>query len=107
MRIPISLPLMGHIISVQVVAPEAWPHGDDVVGLWNPGTHEIFLHGNLTGTKLEQCFFHELQHAVLDMMGHKLARNEAFVDQSSSLWHQALSGARYARRKKPTNDMGQ
>lgn len=101
-RIPSSVPMMGHTIKVITYAADTWPHGDDCVGMWEPATHQISLHGSLTGTALEQVFFHELTHAALTLMSHKLSHSEVFVDTLASLFHQALSGARYPsnRRKK-------
>lgn len=95
MKIPSSVPLLGHIISVKKVQVKDWKHGDAVVGLWDPMTHAIELRADYSGSKMEQTFFHELTHAVLHLMGHRLAHNEAFVDQFASLMHQALTGARY------------
>lgn len=78
---------------------ETWPHGEECVGLWNPGTNEISINARMTGKSREQVFLHELTHAVLDGMSHKLARNEVFVDQFACLMHQALTGARYASKR--------
>jgi hypothetical protein len=100
MRIPSSFPLFGDAVTVEIVPVESWPHGDDVVGLWTPFSSTISLRGDLRGSALEQTFFHEMIHAVLDGMGHKLARKESFVDQLASLMHQALTGAKYARKPK-------
>lgn len=100
MRIPASFKLMGHTITVRDVPIESWQHGEDCVGQWLPAENAIDLRGDQSGTVREQIFFHELQHAVLGMMGSKLTDNEVFVDQSASLWHQALSTAKYPRRKR-------
>jgi hypothetical protein len=99
-RIPSAIPIMGHVITVTTYAASDWPHGDDCEGLWDPSVHQISLHGDLTGTKREQVFFHELTHAALTLMSHKLAYNEVFVDQFASLMHQALSGAKYPSNRK-------
>lgn len=99
-RIPSAIPMMGHVITVTTYAASEWPHGDDCEGLWDPAAQQISLHGDLAGTKREQVFFHELTHAVLTLMSHKLAYNEVFVDQFASLIHQALAGAKYPSRRK-------
>jgi hypothetical protein len=99
-RIPTSFPLFGDSVRVEIVPLAEWPHGDDVVGLWAPFTGTISIRDDLKGEKREQAYFHELTHSVLDGMGHKLARNEAFVDQFASLLHQAITGAKYARKPK-------
>ena len=101
MRIPADLPLFGQRITVSIVTAEDWPHGE-TVGMWDPANNTIWLHAAYSGTKREQVFFHELTHAMLDFIGHALCHDEAFVEQLSSLLHQALSGARYRRAPKRT-----
>ena len=98
MKIPASIPLLGHRITVSIIPTEEWKHGDDCVGIWDPNNHRIELLREYDGTKLEQAFFHELFHAALHMMNHKLAVNEVFVDTLSALIHQALSGATYPKK---------
>ena len=98
--IPSTVPLLGHTIQVFVCPPEEWPHGDDCVGIWSPTDHQIHIHGGIDDSLKMHSFFHELLHAALDMMNHKLARNEAFVDQLAGLLHQALAGATYVKPKK-------
>lgn len=100
MRIPSSFPLFGKTINVTVYSAEEWPHSDDCVGLWQPSSNRISIHARLRGADREQALFHEMIHAILDGMSHKLARNEVFVDQFASLLHQALTGARYASKPK-------
>lgn len=101
MKLPGVLPLMGHIIPVTLYSADEWPHGDDYIGIWDPNRLAIDLNAEVDGTKLEQVFFHELTHAVLDVMNHRLSRNEAFVDQFASLLHQAITGATYLAAKRP------
>jgi hypothetical protein len=98
MRIPSSFPLFGDAVKVEIIPLAEWQHGDDVVGLWTPFTSTISIRGDLRGKALEQTFFHEKIHAILDGMGHKLARNESFVDQFASLLHQSTTGAKYKRK---------
>lgn len=97
MRIPITVPLLGHRITVTIIPAADWPHGE-TVGMWEPAKNAISLHADLSRTALEQTYLHELTHAALDQMAHRLSKNEAFVDQFASLLHQALTGARYARK---------
>lgn len=40
-------------------------------------------------------FWHELTHAVLHDMGHRLANNERFVEQFSTRLHKAVLTARF------------
>ena len=98
--IPTAVPLLGHNISVTIVPPDAWEHGEDCAGIWVPHLHVIQIHGGLDSSLQYHTFFHELMHACLDTMNHKLARNEAFVDQLAGLLHQALTGATYAKPKR-------
>ena len=103
MRIPSSFPLFGKTVTVTIYPVAKWPHGENTVGLWNPSKNSISIRGDQRGPCLEQTFFHEVTHAILDALSHKLARDEVFVDQFASLMHQALTGARYARKRKSTN----
>jgi hypothetical protein len=98
--IPATVPLLGHIITVNIVEPDKWEFGDECAGLWHPQGQQIYIHGGLEPSVQYHTFFHELCHAVLDMMSHKLARNEAFVDQLAGLLHQALVGATYNPAKR-------
>lgn len=101
--IPTHVPLLGHVIPVRVVRKADWKYDEDTMGIWDPRSNVIDLNDEFTGTQLEQCYFHELTHAMLDMLDHKLARNEQFVEQLSGLLHQAITGATYppaVRRKK-------
>lgn len=48
--------------------------------------------------KREECddtFWHELTHAILYEMGHKLYTNEKFVTQFSGLLTKAINSARF------------
>ena len=100
MRIPSSFPLFGKVVTVAIVPLADWQHGDDSVGLWNPQTYVIHVRGDQPQVAMEQTYLHEMSHAILDGMSHRLARNEAFVDNFANLLHQALTGARYARKRK-------
>ena len=104
MLIPTAIPLLGHRITVEVIHEKQWPHDKDTVGIWDPSSHKIQVLAEYDGTKLEQTYLHELVHAILDLMTHKLARNEQFVDTFSGLLHQAITGAEYppkGRKKRP------
>jgi hypothetical protein len=51
----------------------------------------IDLRNDLGDTELQQVFCHELVHAVLDEMKHKISYDEKFVDNFGSLLQQALT----------------
>ena len=97
--IPTTVPLMGHVIQVFVIPEAEWHYGADCAGIWLPATHQIHISDALDDSNKMHTFFHELLHAILDCMNHRLSRNEAFVDQLGGLLHQALAGATYAKPK--------
>lgn len=50
----------------------------------------------LSSDKINQTFYHELVHAILDSMNeYELSRNEKFVNTFSELLHQALKTFKY------------
>jgi hypothetical protein len=69
-----------------VATPEG---GGRHVGPHRP--HRIDLRNDLGDTELQQVFCHELVHAVLDEMKHKISYDEKFVDNFGSLLQQALT----------------
>jgi len=98
--IPHTVPLMGHVIQVFIIPKDQWPHGEETAGIWLPLEHQIHIYDGLDDSNKIHTFFHELLHACLDCMNHKLSRNEVFVDQLGGLLHQALVGATYAKPKR-------
>lgn len=88
--IPKRFQLLGHVITVRIVPKSRWRH-KDAVGIWEPDKLRISILGGQPMTALGQCFCHELTHAMLDMMSHKLSRDEQFVDQFAHLLHNALT----------------
>lgn len=95
MTIPKSVQLMGHRVSVQVFAHEDWKLKTEACGIYYPDVHEIHLIEN-PPSELEHAFYHELTHAILDMLSYdKLYGDEQFVDSFSGLLHQALKTAVY------------
>lgn len=93
MRIPKSFRLMAHTIKVRAVPEGKWKH-KDCVGFYNYEKQQIELRDG-GGTMPGHIFTHELTHAILSAMGHKLNHDEAFVDQFSGLLQQALETAKY------------
>lgn len=90
LNIPRRFKLHGHLISVRIVPLAKWRHPRTAVGMWDPASHRIDLRNDLGDTELQQVFCHELVHAVLDEMKHKISYDEKFVDNFGSLLHQAL-----------------
>ena len=88
MKIPSSIKLLGHTITVEVVSKREWDI-EDAVAVWIPQEYKIRLMRQ-PRARLSHAYLHELTHAVLDSMGHKLARDESFVDLFSGLMSQAL-----------------
>ena len=91
MKIPKSVKLMGHTITVEVVNKKDWDV-EGAVAIWIPDEYRIRLMRQ-PRARLAHAYLHELTHATLDAMGHKLSRNESFVDLFSGLLSQALETA--------------
>ncbi len=84
-RIPRRFQLLNHRITVRVLSKSEWPEKyADAVGVWDSSRTEILLLRQ-PRTQLRHCFWHEVTHAVLDMMGSKLSTNETFVDAFGGL----------------------
>jgi hypothetical protein len=99
--IPAQLQVAGQQITVRIVPPSKWPHGDDCEGVWWPAKRRIELLSTLKGQHREQRFLHELMHCVLDISGHEaLSRDEGFVDRVAHLLHQALTSCDFGRATK-------
>lgn len=92
-KIPSSFKLMAHTITVRVIPKKAWKY-EDSLGFWDPEKNEILLIKQ-PRTQLMHCFMHEVMHAVLDLMSHRQARDESFVDQVSGLLSQMMDTAEF------------
>lgn len=82
---------MGHTVSVMIVDAANWPY--DAHGFWDPGKNEILLVRQKRSMMLH-TFWHEVTHAILDMMSSRLSHNEVFVDQFGGLLAQVVESAR-------------
>lgn len=92
--IPRRFGIHGHRITVKILTPAGWTRHKfprDSVGIYDPTSHVIGLRSELGDTEMQQTFCHELTHALLDEMNHKLSFDEVFVDNFGSLLAQALS----------------
>jgi hypothetical protein len=84
-RIPRHFQLLNHRITVRVLPKSEWPEKyHDAVGVWDNAKCEILLLKQ-PRTVLRHTFWHEATHALLDMMGSKLSKNESFVDALGGL----------------------
>lgn len=96
--IPQTLQVAGQTITVKIVPPSRWAHGDDCEGVWWPSKRRIELLSSLKGSHREQRFLHELMHCVLDIAGHaELSNDEGLVDRVAHLLHQALTSCDFGR----------
>ena len=92
--IPREFNILGHRVRVKILTIRSWGRYKlprDAVGIWDPTSYVIALRSELGDTQIQQTFCHELTHAILDSMNHKLSNNETFVDNFGSLLAQALS----------------
>lgn len=76
--------------------------GKGVMGAvhYNLGTIQLATHSNTSNgryspSRLQETFWHEITHAILHDMGHKLHTNERFVTDFSSRLSKAISSARF------------
>jgi len=92
--IPRRFQIHGHQVTVKILPASGWKRlklPNDAVGIYDPTSHVIALRKELGDTETQQAFCHELTHALLDAMNHKLSFDEVFVDNFGSLMAQALS----------------
>jgi hypothetical protein len=91
MRIPRAFSLMGHRVTVEIVSKKDWPY-EDALAIWLPQEYKIFILRKRKALMVHS-FLHELMHAILDTLNHKLSRDEVFVDTVAGLLQQALETA--------------
>jgi hypothetical protein len=90
-RIPKSFRLLGHTITVHVLPRSRWPH-EDCVGLFDPASNHIYVMRQ-SKSQTAHSFWHEVTHAMLFYMNHKLYSNEQFVDQLGGLVAQVIASS--------------
>ena len=98
--IPANFQLMGRTIRVRIVPKSRWQHEENCVGYWAPDKGEIHVVAGHDEQLTQQIFCHELTHAILDCMNHKLARDEPFVDTFAGLLQQAWTTVKPRRKRK-------
>jgi Zn-dependent peptidase ImmA (M78 family) len=100
-RIPKSLQLLGHTITVRVLSKRDWEvltemneHIDEEdFGAWFQSQNLILIR-RTTKSLMLHTLYHELFHAVLDMMNSPLSNDEALVDNLAGLFSQAMGTAK-------------
>lgn len=98
-RIPKTLKLLNHTVTVRVVSPRDWEaieeenDLEDAVACWAPNL-DLILIKRQSKDQMLHALYHELTHAILDMMSDKLSYNEKFVDTFGGLLAQAMDTAR-------------
>ncbi len=92
-RIPQAFHLMGHRITVKVISNAEWKY-DDAMGIWEPSKNQISLRRQ-PRSMLRHTFWHEVTHAMLDVISHKLSGNEQFVDSIGGMLAQINDTAEY------------
>lgn len=99
MRIPKSFKLFG--TEIEIIFDTKRCDQNECWGLASFKERQIVLTKEANGTKLskeiiEQTFYHELMHMIMEVMEERdLRTNEKFINISSSLLHQAFKTAEY------------
>lgn len=90
-RVPSSFRLMGHTLHVHVITKRQWSM-TDCVAYFDPNANSIYVMRQGKSQVLH-AFWHEVTHAMLYFMGHKLYSNEQFVDQIGGFLAQIMDSA--------------
>lgn len=102
-RIPKSFKLFGHTLTVEVVPKSRWMErvaeitqqedgGAECVGLFDPMSNAIYLLKQ-SPSQLRHSLWHEITHAILYYLNHKLYSNEQFVDTVAGCIGQVIETA--------------
>lgn len=98
-KIPTKFNLFGKTITVKM--DQTLSYDADYCGVAKYRINEIRLQPNVKGiaipqTTVEQTFYHELVHFILDAMRkNDMSNDEQFVDVFAALLHQAMQTAEY------------
>ena len=87
-KIPNKFRYNGHTVSVRIVSPEVWQHGEDNVGCLDPCNMTIDLRADHCPSVLRQKFLHEVVHLMLLPINPQIAEDEQFVEQLSQAMNQ-------------------
>ncbi len=97
MKIPKKFQVFGETITVTF--SKDLSSGEDKIGQARLRENKLILQMPdevYPKDKIEQAFFHELVHIILDHIHEpKMSGNEAFVDRFASLLHQATKTMEY------------
>ena len=100
MIIPTHITVGSHKYSIHTL--QQMPHKGGMGTVhYDLGTIQLALHSNITQrpfstAQLQETFWHEVTHAILHDMGHKLHTNERFVTDFSSRLSKAITSAKFA-----------
>lgn len=98
-KIPKQFDIMGHTIKVCVINARDWetlsasyPALVDTVGLYS-GEVQLIIIKKAPQSIMLHTLYHEIMHAALHIMGHRLWENEKFVDQLGGILAQIETSA--------------
>lgn len=102
-RIPVSFQIFGQTYNVEY--DDTLRRNTENVGSCSPRQNKITLEPDQLPEQLEQCFLHELTHAILgELNENELYHNEKFVDTFAGALHQVLQSAKYDAGLRNEND---
>ena len=87
-NLPTSCEIIGNTIAIKYVRSLTDHDGTGCDGLWTPGKLSIQIDAGLCEDAMWATLFHEIFHAVLDMLGNDLSKDEAFVESVGQIWAQ-------------------
>jgi hypothetical protein len=102
-KIPKTFKLFAHTVTVSFISKRLWPavckeafeddkDAEDCVGFFSPTSNSIFLLRQ-PKSQLSHSLWHEITHAVLYYLNHKLYSNEQFVDTVAGCISQVIESA--------------
>ncbi len=94
--LPTSVQIAGNEITIKGVRNLVGPSdGDGRDGHWIPGKLLIEINTIMCDEAQLTTLYHELFHAVLDVMGEEISNDERFVEAASQLWYQVSKTLEY------------
>lgn len=94
--LPTSVQIAGLDITIKGVRNlTGQSDGAGLDGHWVPDKLLIEINTILTPQAQEATLYHELFHAVLDVMGEEISKDERFVEAVGQLWYQVSKTLEY------------